>query len=80
MRKSPLDQYLVLPIKKFIEKQTSVGILLIFAALLAMLVANSPLAEAYHQLWEQHIHIGINDLSFLPFAAHFYHLLRELAE
>ena len=48
-------------IKKFIEKQTSVGILLIFAALLAMLVANSPLAEAYHQLWEQHIHIGIND-------------------
>ena len=61
MRKSPLDQYLVLPIKKFIEKQTSVGILLIFAALLAMLVANSPLAEAYHHLWEQHIHIGIND-------------------
>jgi len=61
MKKSPLDQYLVLPIKNFIEKQTSVGILLIFSALLAMIVANSPLAEGYHSFWKQHIHIGLND-------------------
>lgn len=62
MRKSSLDLYLLLPIKDFIEKQTSVGLLLIFSALLAMILANSPLAEAYHSFWKQYIHIGINDM------------------
>ncbi len=61
MKKSTLDLYLLLPIKNFIEKQTSVGLLLIFAAFLAMIVANSPLADAYHSLWKQYIHLGIND-------------------
>lgn len=62
MKKSRLDLYLLLPIKSFIERQTSVGLLLIISAALAMIVANSPLAEAYHSLWKQYIHIGINDL------------------
>ncbi len=61
MKKSGLDLYLILPIKNFIEKQTSVGLLLIFSALVAMIVANSPWAEAYHSLWKQYIHIGFND-------------------
>lgn len=62
MRKSNLELYLLLPIKGFIEKQTSVGLLLIFSAVLAMIFANSPLAEGYHGFWKQYIHIGINDL------------------
>ncbi len=61
MKKSTLDLYLLLPIKNFIEKQTSVGLLLIFSALLAMIIANSPLSDAYHALWKQYIHVGIND-------------------
>ncbi len=61
MKKSTLDLYLLLPIKNFIEKQTSVGLLLIFSAILAMIIANSPLAESYHALWKQYIHVGIND-------------------
>lgn len=61
MKKSTLDLYLLLPIKNFIEKQTSVGLLLIFAAFLAMIVANSPIADAYHSFWKQYIHLGIND-------------------
>ncbi len=61
MKKSGLDLYFLLPIKNFIEKQTSVGLVLIFSAVLAMIVANSPLAEAYHSLWKQYIHLGIND-------------------
>ena len=61
MKKSNLDIYLLLPIKGFIEKQTSVGLLLIFSAILAMIVANSPLAEQYHAFWKQYIHIGFND-------------------
>ena len=62
MKKSTLDLYLLLPIKGFIEKQTSVGLLLIFSAILAMIFANSPLAESYHSFWKQYVHIGINDL------------------
>ncbi|SKB31848.1 Na+:H+ antiporter, NhaA family [Salegentibacter holothuriorum] len=61
MKKTRLDIYLLLPIKNFIEKKTSVGLVLIFSALLAMIVANSPLADAYHNLWKQYIHLGIND-------------------
>lgn len=62
MKKSGLDQYLLLPIKAFIEKQTSVGLLLIFSAILAMVFANSPWAQAYHGFWKQEIYIGINEM------------------
>lgn len=61
MKKSSLDLYLLLPLKNFIEKKTSVGLLLIFAAALAMIVANSPLAEGYHNFWKQYIYIGFED-------------------
>ncbi|MUP47335.1 Na+/H+ antiporter NhaA [Gramella sp. BOM4] len=62
MRKSGLDIYFLLPIKNFIEKQTSVGLSLIIATVLALIIANSPLANAYHAFWKQEIFIGINDL------------------
>ncbi len=61
MKKSNIDVYFLLPVKNFIEKQTSVGLLLIFSAVLAMVVANSPLAEYYHNFWKQYIHLGFND-------------------
>lgn len=61
MKKSQLDLYLILPIKHFIEKKTSVGILLIVAASLAMIVANSPFAESYHNFWKQYIYLGFED-------------------
>lgn len=61
MKKSGLDTYLLLPVKSFIEKQTSVGLLLIFSAVLAMLVANSPFSEYYHSFWKQYLFVGFND-------------------
>jgi NhaA family Na+:H+ antiporter len=61
MRKSSLDLLLVLPIKNFIEKKTSVGILLIFSAVLAMIIANSFLAEQYHSFFKQYVYVGFND-------------------
>ncbi len=62
MRKSNLDVYLLLPIKNFIEKQTSVGLSLIISTILALLIANSPFSELYHKLWKQEIYLGLNDL------------------
>lgn len=61
MRKSNLDTYVLLPIQNFIQKKTSVGNLLIISAVLAMLVANSPLSEMYHNLWKQYLYIGFED-------------------
>lgn len=61
MKKTTLDIYLLLPIKNFIEKQTSVGLLLIFSAFLAVVLANSPWSALYHDFWKQHIFIGFNN-------------------
>lgn len=61
MKKSNLDVFLLLPLKNFIEKQTSVGLLLIFAAVMAVVFANSPWSSLYHDFWQQHIHIGFNE-------------------
>ncbi|GAA4645832.1 sodium/proton antiporter NhaA [Pontixanthobacter gangjinensis] len=61
MKKSNLDVYLLLPIKNFIEKKTSVGVSLIISSLLALLLANSPLKGFYHDFWQQEIYIGFND-------------------
>lgn len=61
MKKTSLDIYLLLPIKSFINKQTSVGILIIISAILAMIVANSPYADIYHNFWKQEVYIGYNN-------------------
>lgn len=61
MRKSGLDLYVLLPIKNFIERQTSVGLLLIFSATLAVIFANSPWRSLYHEFWQQHLFIGFNN-------------------
>ncbi|WP_255702709.1 Na+/H+ antiporter NhaA [Antarcticibacterium sp. 1MA-6-2] len=62
MKKNHLDLYLLLPIKGFIEKQTSVGLLLIFSALLAIVVSNSPWSDVFITLWEKEIYVGFDDL------------------
>ncbi len=61
MKKSSLEIYLLLPIKSFINKQTSVGILIIISAILAMIIANSPFADIYHKIWKQELYVGFND-------------------
>lgn len=61
MKKSNLDVYLLLPVKNFIERQTSVGISLIISTILAIAIANSPLANYYHAFWKQEIYLGINE-------------------
>lgn len=61
MKKSNLDTHLVLPIKNFIEKKTSVGFLLIVSAFLALIIANSPLSDQYHNFWKNYLYIGFED-------------------
>lgn len=59
MRKSGID-LLLRPVNAFIKNESSGGIVLFLAAVLAMIVANSPLAEEYHKLWKEYVTIGFS--------------------
>ena len=54
-------------IKKFVQMESFGGILLFFSALLAMVVANSPIGHWYFDLWEQKLGFSYGD-HFLGFS------------
>ncbi len=49
---------LMRPFKTFARVEASGGILLLVCTIIAMILANSPLAEAYHHFWEVPVTIG----------------------
>ncbi len=51
MRQDKIDVWLR-PVNRFIKNETAGGIVLFGTAVLAIIVANSPLQEIYHQLWQ----------------------------
>ena len=50
-------------ISNFFQKDSAAGMMLIFATILALIIANSPLYEMYHHFLEMHIQLGIGDLT-----------------
>ena len=56
----PIDR-LMRPFERFLKTQASGGILLLCAAIVAMVWANSPWRDAYHHLWHHTIAIRIDD-------------------
>ena len=52
MRIDPIDKYFFNPLSRFINNSTTSGILLFASAVVALILANSPLKEAYHHFWE----------------------------
>ncbi|MDR8392193.1 Na+/H+ antiporter NhaA [Aliifodinibius sp. S!AR15-10] len=48
-------------LKDFFKKDSAAGIMLLLATVAALIVANSPLGEAYHHLLETHIVLGFSD-------------------
>ncbi|WP_444941378.1 Na+/H+ antiporter NhaA [Microbulbifer sp. ZKSA004] len=64
---APLEEAfgrLVTPFEEFIHRQSSSGILLMLSALIALIVANSPLQEAYKHLLHMPIAVGAGDWTF----------------
>ncbi|WNM57383.1 Na+/H+ antiporter NhaA [Candidatus Nitrospira allomarina] len=61
MKKTPVDIWLTDPLNSFLARQTTSGIVLFVAALVALVLANSPFADAYHHLWDNEISVGFND-------------------
>jgi len=58
----PVDRLLA-PFREFTAREASGGVLLMGAALIALVWANSPLADAYFSLWRTPLTIGAGDLA-----------------
>jgi len=56
----PIDRLLA-PFREFTSSSAASGILLIGAAIIALVWANSPIASSYAALWETRLAIGIGD-------------------
>lgn len=66
----PIDRLLI-PVQRFTHQEAAGGIVLLIAAVLALVLANSPLYHAYHDVWETHLIIGFNEFR-LDKALHFW--------
>ena len=70
IKTTPVDKWIINPVNIFISKSSTGGIVLIISAVVAILMANSPWAHWYHQLWEHKISFGINDSFHLNKSLH----------
>ena len=61
-RGEPIDQLLA-PFREFASSSAASGILLIAAAAVALVWANSPFAASYTSLWETQLTIGLGEIS-----------------
>ena len=61
IKKAPVDKWVIEPIKDFINNSTTSGIVLFSSAVIAMILANSPLRDAYHHFWETSFSIGFGE-------------------
>ena len=67
---TPADKYIINPVNSFISKSTTGGIVLFVAALIAIILANSPLSEWYHHIWEHKIGFNFDGDTYLNYSIH----------
>lgn len=53
---------IVLTFRQFAHLEASSGILILASAVVALLLANSPMGELYAAIWQQHITVGVTGL------------------
>jgi NhaA family Na+:H+ antiporter len=56
----PVDRWILKPMKRFISKSSTSGIILFTSAFLAIILSNSPWSEAFHHFWEKEFSIGFS--------------------
>ncbi len=61
IRKEPVDRWIIDPMSRFLNNSTMSGIVLFSAALLAIILSNSPWSGAFHHFWEINFSIGFSD-------------------
>lgn len=65
---TPIEK-LLSPLQQFLHAEASGGILLIICTVIALVWANSPFSESYHNLWHTHFSIGISEFK-LDYSLH----------
>ncbi|HYH34947.1 MAG TPA: Na+/H+ antiporter NhaA, partial [Nocardioides sp.] len=55
----PLARYVARPVREFLRVETAGSVLLLLAALVALVWANSPWAGAYDALWHAHVRLEL---------------------
>lgn len=70
IKTTPAEKWVINPLNRFISKSTTGGIVLFVAALIAIILANSPLKDAYHEFWEHKIGFGFDNDLFLNYSIH----------
>ena len=64
---TPVEKYVINPLSAFIRNSIMSGVVLLIAAVVAIILANSPLSDAFLGFWQNKISIGINDHLFLNY-------------
>lgn len=68
-KKYPIDQ-LVTPVQKFIQQEKSGGLVLGISVIIALILANSPLAGHYHHFFEHTLGFTWDEKSYFDFTLH----------
>jgi NhaA family Na+:H+ antiporter len=58
-----VNQRLIRPLQDFLHKEASAGLVLVGAAVVAIVWANSPLSDSYFELWATHVNLDIGSLA-----------------
>ena len=58
IEKEPVDKWIIHPFMRFINSSTNGAIVLFAAAILAIIIANSPWAKPFHDFWQIRISLG----------------------
>lgn len=67
---TPADKYIINPVSSFIAKSTTGGIVLFVSAVVAIILANSPLGEWYHHIWEHKFGFNFDGQTYLNYSIH----------
>ena len=67
---TPIERILQ-PFQNFVHTESSGGIALLVAAVVALIWANSPIWETYHGVWGTYLSLGVGEWSFRLSAHHF---------
>lgn len=70
LKTTPADRWIAHPLRNFINKSTTGGIVLFISAIVAIVLANSPLSEGYHHLWEHKFGFSFDDVTYLNLSLH----------
>jgi len=70
LKATPADRWIINPVNNFISKSTTGGIVLFVSAVIAIVLANSPLSDWYHHIWEHKIGLTFDGATYLNYSLH----------